>query len=137
MQTFNLFPDLFSFTLIAPFILRVVLGFIFFNLGFLKLGKEKSGWISSLHILGIKPATFFVGLLGLVEIAGGLFLIAGAYTQLVALILVVISISELLIEYKEESILKRDMVFYLLITAICLSLLLTGAGLYAVDIPVL
>lgn len=137
MQTFNLFPELFSFTLIAPFILRVVLGFIFFNLGFLKLGKEKRGWTSSLHILGIKPAYFFVGLLGLTEIAGGLFLIAGAYTQLVALVLGIISISELLIEYEEESILKRDMVFYLLLATICISLLLTGAGLYAVDIPIL
>jgi putative oxidoreductase len=137
MQTFNIFPELFSFSLIAPLILRVVLGFIFLNLGYLKLSKENFGWIASLNILGIKPAVFFVGLLGIIEIAGGLLLIAGAYTQLTALILAIISISELLIEYKEESILKRDLPFYLLLAAICLSLLLTGAGLYAVDVPVL
>ncbi len=137
MQTFNLFPELFSFSLIAPVILRVVLGFIFLNLGFLKLGKEKDGWNGSLNVLGIKPAGFFVGLLGIVEILGGLFLIAGAYTQLVALILAVISLSELLVEYKEESILKRDLVFYLLLATICVSLLLTGAGLWAVDFPIL
>lgn len=137
MQTFNIFPELFSFSIVAPLILRVILGFIFFNLGFLKLGKEKNGWTESLKILGVKPAYFFTIILGIVEIAGGLFLIAGAYTQLVALILAVISISELLIEYKEESILKRDMVFYLLIAGICCSLLLTGAGFLAVDVPLL
>jgi len=137
MQTFNIFPELFSLSLIAPLILRVVLGFIFLNLGLLKFGKERRGWTSSLHILGIKPAYLFVGILGLVEVIGGVLLIAGAYTQLVALILAVISISELLVEYKEESILRRDVVFYLMLSAICVSLLLTGAGLYAVDIPIL
>ena len=137
MQTFNLFPELFTFSLIAPFILRIVIGFIFLNLGSLKLGKERAGWKASLNILHIKPAGFFTGLLGIIEIIGGLLLIIGAYTQLVALILAVIAISETLIEYEEESILKRDMVFYLLLAAICVSLLLTGAGLFAIDIPIL
>jgi len=137
MQTFNIFPDLFSFSLIAPLILRVVLGFIFLNLGYLKLGKEKNGWINSLNVLGIKPAAFFVVVLGIIEVLGGLLLLAGAYTQLAALILAVVSISELLIEYKEESILRRDMAFYLLLSIICISLILTGAGLYAIDIPLL
>lgn len=137
MQTFNIFPELFSYSLIAPVILRVVLGLIFLNLGALKLGKEKNGWKISFTALGIHPAGFFTGLLGIVEIVGGLLLIVGAYTQITALVLGVIALCELLIEYKEDSILKRDMVFYLLLTAICASLLLTGAGLFAVDIPML
>lgn len=137
MQTFNIFPDLFTYSLYAPLVLRLVLGFIFLNLGYLKLGKERHGWIGSLNVLGLKPAGFFVGFLGIVEVFGGLLLLAGAYTQLAALVLAVFSVSELLIEYKEESILKRDFVFYLLLTAICISLVLTGAGLYAIDIPIL
>lgn len=137
MQTFNLFPELFSFSLIAPFILRIVIGLIFLNLGSLKLGKEKAGWLTSLEILNIKPAGFFVGLLGIVEALGGLLLIAGAYTQISALVLGIIALVELFIEYKEESILKRDFVFYLLLAAICVSLLLTGAGLWAIDVPFL
>lgn len=137
MQTFNLFPELFTFSLIAPFILRVVLGFIFLNLGSLKLGKEKPGWISSFQILNIRPAGFFTSLLGIVEIIGGLLLIAGAYTQVTALVLGATALMELFIEYREESILKRDFPFYLLLTAICASLLLTGAGLFAIDIPIL
>jgi len=137
MQTFNAFPDLISLSLIAPFILRIVAGLIFLNLGYLKLGKERPGWMGSMNILGLRPAGFFTGLLGILEVIGGLLLIAGAYTQISALVLGVIAFAELFIEYKEESILKRDFVFYLLIVAICASLILTGAGLFAVDIPVL
>ena len=106
-------------------------------MGYLKLTKEKAGWISSLHILGIKPANFFTILLGTVEIIGGLLVLFGAYTQLAALVLAVISISEMLVEYEEESILKRDFIFYLMLSAICVSLLFTGAGLFAIDIPIL
>ncbi len=137
MQTFNLFPELFSFSLIAPVILRIVLGLIFLNLGSLKLGKERPGWIASLNLIGLRPAGFFTVLLGIVEIIGSLLLIAGAYTQASALILGVIALAELFIEYREESILKRDFVFYLLLATICASLLLTGAGLWAVDMPIL
>jgi uncharacterized membrane protein YphA (DoxX/SURF4 family) len=137
MQTFNLFPELFSFSLIAPFILRVVLSLVFLNLGYLKLSRERPGWIGSFNILNIHPAGFFTSLLGIIEIIGGGLLLAGAYTQLTAMILGVISLVELFIEYREESILKRDFVFYLLLTAICASLLLTGAGLWAVDVPIL
>lgn len=137
MQTFNIFPELFSLSLIAPLLLRIALSFIFINLGYLKLTKEKAGWIGSLNVLNLKPAGFLVVLLGSVEIIGGLLLLAGAYTQLVALILGVICLSEMFVEYEEESILKRDVVFYLLLAVICVSLLLTGAGLYAVDVPLL
>ena len=137
MQTFNLFPELFSYSLLAPLILRIVVGLVFLNLGFLKLGKEKKGWIASLSILNIKPAGFFTTVLGLIEIIGGFLLIGGAYTQVAALVLAVISTCELLVEYEEESILKRDIVFYLLLAAICASLILSGAGLYAIDVPML
>ncbi len=137
MQTYNLFPELFAFSIIAPLILRLVIGFIFLNLGILKLGKEKKGWITSLNILGLKPAGFFVVVLGIVEIIGGLFFIVGAYTQIIAMILAIISLAELFIEYREDSILKRDVVFYLLLASICLSLILTGPGFMALDIPLL
>lgn len=136
-NTFNLFPDLFSFAIIAPFILRVAVGLIFMNLGSLKLGKERRGWIEAFHLLKITPAGFFTTLLGIIEAVGGFLLVIGAYTQAAALILGIIALCELLIEYKEESILKRDFVFYLLLTVICASLLLTGAGIFAVDIPML
>ncbi len=40
----NTFPNLLTFGIIAPFILRVVLALIAVNLGWLKLGKENLEW---------------------------------------------------------------------------------------------
>ena len=136
-HTFNFFPELFSFSLLAPLILRVAVGLIFLNLGSLKLGKERKDWNNSFKLLKLVPPGFFTGLFGIIETIGGLLLIVGAYTQVAALILGVISLFELMIEHEEESILKRDFVFYFLLTAICASLLLTGAGTFAIDIPLL
>ena len=132
---FNSFPELLNFSILAPLILRAVAGLIFMNLGSLKLSREREGWIKSFQILGWRPEGFFVGLLGIIEVVAGLLLIIGAYTQISALVLAITAICETLIEYKEENILKRDFVFYLLLSAICLSLLLTGAGLFSFDIP--
>ena len=134
-NTFNLFPELLSLSILAPIILRATAGLIFMNLGSLKLNKERLPWIKSFKLLGFEPAGFFVGLLGIVEAVGGVLLIVGAYTQITALILGVICLCELLIENREESLLKRDFVFYLMLTAICASLVVTGAGLFAFDYP--
>ncbi|MFZ2484538.1 MAG: DoxX family protein [Minisyncoccia bacterium] len=131
----NPFPDLLMYSLLGPFILRVVIGFIFIDLGLLKFKSEKERWLASFETLGLRPADFFLPLYALLQIAGGVLLLIGLWTQVVALVFVIFSGIELYIEWKAGDILKRDMVFYLLVFTISLSLLLTGAGAYAVDIP--
>lgn len=131
----NPFPELLAYGLFAPFILRVILGYIFINLGYLKLTSEKNRWRLSFEALKIKPTGFFVKTLAIIEIVGGGMFILGLYTQIAALVLAFLSFTELYIEYKEESLLKRNLVFYLLIFAICLSLLFSGAGFLAFDLP--
>ena len=131
----NPFPDLFTFSFFAPFLLRVVVGAIFIDLGALVFRKERSRWLVSLSTLGIPKPEISLKVLGVIEIVGGLMLIAGAYTQIVALILAIFTLIETYIEYKDPDILKRSLVFYLLIFVILFSLLLSGAGAYAVDLP--
>lgn len=121
--------------MLAPVILRLVLGLIFIDLGILKFRSEKPRWISSFDTLGVRPADLFVPAYALLQIIGGLLLLVGFWTQGVALAFVIFTGIELYIEWEAGDILKRDLVFYLLIFAISLSLLLTGAGAYAVDIP--
>jgi len=132
----NPFPELLSYALFAPLLLRLVLGYIFINLGRLKLKSEKDRWIFSFETLKIRPAVFCVKTLAFIEIIGGTMLILGFYTQIAALVLAFITFAELFIEYKEESLLKRNLVFYLLIFTICLSLLFSGAGFMAFDLPI-
>jgi len=62
-------------------------------------------------------------------------LILGFYTQISALILAIITFAETYIEYKESAILKRNLIFYIILFAILLSLLLSGAGAFAIDLP--
>lgn len=131
----NPFPELLMYSLLGSFILRVVLGLIFIDLGFLKLRSEKDRWFASFETLGLRPADLFVPLYALLQITGGLLLLIGLWTQVAALAFVIFTGIELYVEWQAKEVLKRDIVFYLLIFAISLSLLVTGAGAYAIDIP--
>lgn len=131
----NTFPSLLIYSPVAPFILRVVLGLILIDLGILKFRAERADWIRSFEALSLKPARVLLPIYALMQIVGGALLIIGLYTQLAALAFAIFLGIELYIEYKEKNILKRDLVFFLLTFSIALSLLFTGAGAYAVDIP--
>ncbi len=131
----NPFPDLLMYSFFGPLILRLILGLIFIDLGVLKLRGEKESWTASFQTLGLNPADLFVPLYAILQIVGGVLLVVGLWTQVAALFFALFSGIELYVEWRARDILKRDMVFYLLVFVISLSLLLTGAGAYAIDIP--
>ncbi len=129
----NSFPDLLTYGQLSPFILRIVLGLIALNLGGLKFGKEKHNWKKVFETIHFEPAEYFVKALGFIEIVGGLAIIFGFYTQIAAIIFSVVFFCEMILEYREESLEKRNLSFYLLMFAISLSLIFTGAGAFAFD----
>lgn len=131
----NPFPELLTYSLLAPFILRLTLGYILVNLGSLKLKVEKDRWETAFHLLGFKEKALATKVLGYIEILGGLALLLGFYTQIAALVFVLLLGIELFIEQKEEALMKRDLTFYILLFAISLSLLFSGAGFLAFDLP--
>jgi uncharacterized membrane protein YphA (DoxX/SURF4 family) len=107
---------------------------IFINLGYLKFGSEKTSWIGFFKTTPL-PAAASVQVLALIQIVGGLMLLIGFFTQIAALVFVIITSIELFIEKRDPILLRRGFVFYLLLFAISLSLLLTGAGFLAIDLP--
>lgn len=131
----NPFPEFLNYSLLAPLILRVAVGLIFLDLGVLKFRSEKSRWMATFDTLGLRPSDFFVPVYGGLQVIGGLMFIFGLYTQIAALFFVLSTGAELYIEWKARDILKRDIVFYLLLFVVSLSLLLTGAGAWAFDLP--
>ena len=131
----NTFPDLLTFSMLSPLILRVVLGLIAINLGYLKLTKEKIEWQELFETINIHPARIFVKALAYVEIIGGLLLITGSYTQLVAIIFITLFFCEAVLDYREEKLEDRDLTFYILMLTISLSLVFLGAGAFAFDLP--
>src|SRR3989344_4867428 len=131
----NPFPELLVYSLLAPFILRVVAGLIFVDLGILLFKNEKQRWLASLSAIKVPNPQIAVKILGMTEIITGIMLILGLYTQIATIILAVITFKAVYIEYREPAILKRTLVFYILLLAITLSLLLSGAGAFAIDLP--
>ncbi|MBI2086760.1 MAG: DoxX family protein [Candidatus Zambryskibacteria bacterium] len=131
----SLFPDLLNYSFLAPFILRVVIGLIFIDLGFLIFKSEKKRWVASFETLGLHPVSFFVPLYGVLQTVGGILLLIGLWTQAAALAFAILTGVELYIEWRAREVLKRDIVFYILIFAASVSLLLTGPGAYAIDLP--
>ncbi len=131
----NPFPELLNYALLAPFLLRALLGLIFLDLGILKLRGERSRWITSFETLHLNPADLLVGFYALLQIAGAALLFLGLYTQVAALFFALSTGAELFVETRAQSVLKRDYTFYLILFVISLSLLLTGAGAFAFDIP--
>ncbi len=131
----NPFPELLVYSLLAPFILRVVAGLVFLDLGLLLFKGEKSRWLTSFTTLKIPNPQIGVKVLGVIEIVGGIMFILGFYTQIAALVLSLIIFIETYIEYRDPAILKRTLVFYIMLLSLSLSLLLSGAGAFAFDLP--
>ncbi|MDP2705205.1 MAG: DoxX family membrane protein [Patescibacteria group bacterium] len=130
----TLFPELLTYGLVAPFLLRISIGFVLINLGYLSFKGERKQWENVGNLLRIPEKVFASGY-GVFQIAGGIFFVIGLWTQAFALLFSALFLAELLVEYREESILKRELAFYLLLFVISLSLLFSGAGFFAFDIP--
>lgn len=135
VHTFSLFPDFLSYAGLSPLLLRLVLGLILLNLGFLKLSGERKGWIMFLRSVRIPRPKEICTTLGVIEIVSAILLLIGLYTQAAALIIIFLSFVQFFIESKEESLLRRDIVFYLLLLTLSISLFVTGPGPYAFDLP--
>ena len=113
----SLFPELFNFSFLAPFILRIALGVPLIKHGFGKIiAKEKIPQ----KILG-----------GIVFISG-IFLIIGLFTQAAAIIVSLIIVINSIVRRGQHS---RSLTERLIKLAIAVSLILTGPGLFAFDLP--
>ena len=131
----NTFPSLLSFSFLSPMILRLVLGFIALNLGFLKITSESELWRKLFETINFHPAGFFVKLLAAIETIGGILLLLGAYTQITAIVFALLFFCEAILEYRDDELERRSITFYILVFAIALSLVFSGAGAFALDLP--
>jgi uncharacterized membrane protein YphA (DoxX/SURF4 family) len=132
----NPFPDLLAFSLLSPLIIRLFVGYQFFLWGYGKIiAKRVASDIDGVkkEWLGQDSVLFY--LFGIIQLFGGLFLIIGAYTQYTALMLSAIMLGAIVVKMRQPELLTDSLKYYLLILLICMSLLFTGAGSFAIDIP--
>src|SRR3990167_5540064 len=123
----NIFPDLLSYSFFAPFLLRVVLGLVFIVHGYPKLFKSFSETVGFFESIGIRPAKFWVFVVGAVEFFGGIALVFGFATQLVAA-LIVVNMLVAIAKVKGKQGFVNGFEFDLMLLIVALSLVLTGSG---------
>jgi uncharacterized membrane protein YphA (DoxX/SURF4 family) len=134
----NIFPDLLFLQLLSPFLLRVAVGIMFFWIGYSYLFRDRVATIAQLSTKWPKYATFAVIFGGIFETIIGIFLVAGFLTQIAAIAGMLIATDALFAKflYRDlDKVVKYSKMFYILVFIISLSLLFSGAGAFAVDLP--
>lgn len=132
----NIFPDLITYILFAPLLLRVVVGILFLSWGYHLFWREKyAETASTLRVDWGASGAFFIWYLAIAEVLLGLALIAGFFTQIAAIVGMIVSGKLYFLSVRYPVIAHAGKTAYLLIFVICLSLLFTGAGAFGVDMP--
>lgn len=130
----NPFPQLLVFSFFAPTVLRIAAACVFFYLAYSHFGN-RSAAAKELAFLTHKVARAVMGLYILVEALAGLSLLLGYWTQIGALVGLVISLKILLIRRSFHHLAPLSRLAYVLLAVICFSLALSGAGAVAFDLP--
>ncbi|HEC30699.1 MAG TPA: DoxX family protein [Candidatus Yonathbacteria bacterium] len=135
MNTLSIFPDMLTFGLLAPFILRVVIGLIFIYFGVSKIWLEKERRVKFFKKIGFGAGIVFFWIISVLEIIGGVFLMLGLFTQPTSLVLMLIIIGAIYTKIRHPHLLDNTVEFYFLVLAVLLSLLVLGPGFWGIDLP--
>jgi uncharacterized membrane protein YphA (DoxX/SURF4 family) len=135
LDILNVFPHLLTYSLLAPFILRITLGFVFLRFGGTLLSHRRTEATATAESIGIPGAPYAMLALGIIEIVVGIALIAGIYTQVAAIVAALVALKFIYWKLRGKPLGNEGILFDLLILAIAFSLVLSGAGLFAFDLP--
>ena len=126
---------LLAYGLAGPLIIRIVLGILFILAGFVKVFRDREECARIFEGMGFPAPRVFSIVVGLVELLGGICLIAGFGTQVVAIVLSLLTLLFLYIKIRRPDLLPNGAVYYVLILTMAISLTVTGAGFLAFDLP--
>lgn len=131
----NIFPELLNYGLLAPTIIRITLAITLLFIGYETVFSKRLNFLSYFEAKKYPLAKLLPIKLGVAEIIAGLFLLFGFFTQVAALATVFLSLMLMYIENRDEKILPHSLTFYLIIAILSVTLLFSGAGAFAIDIP--
>lgn len=115
----SLFPSLLSYGLLAPLLLRIVLALVVLHFAYVHIMKRQR-----------VPVVF-----GIIQTISGLLLLIGLFTQVAALILVIMFGLLMVKQIVNKAFLSDGVNYYLFLFIIALSLMLSGPGAFAFDYP--
>ncbi len=129
----NTFPHLLALGFYAPTLIRIAVACLLFYAAY-KVYKNR-GAAADLHFPVVGTAAWAGGFTTLMYLAFGLLLFFGAYTQIAALLCGITSLKGLLFNKRYPLLFPYPRSTYALLLAACLSLLVSGAGAMAYDLP--
>lgn len=131
----NTFPDLLSFGLLAPTIIRLCVGFVLIYFSLLTLSKLNKKVAQKLDEYKYPAPKFMTFLIGIVGVVSGSFIIAGFFTQVSALVTIYLLLNLSIIDSGDSKIFGQSTIFYIILILITTTLLFSGAGFLAFDLP--
>jgi len=118
----SVFPSLLSWQQLSPFLIRLTLGGIFLFWSYRTFFKSSP--------------TLNQKIIAIIEAIAGILMVLGVWTQIGALIALVDLIVRLYSKVKSKSFLTDGVNYYFILLVLALSLLITGAGLFAFDVAI-
>lgn len=131
----NPFPELLTYTFFAPLVLRLSVGFLLFFAGWHHLVAQRTSIVSAVvSRVGSKGAGL-VWYIGTLEFIVAIGLVAGYLTQIAALIGIGLCLHLFWLARNESPAALFSAGTYFLMVVILATLMVTGAGAMAVDMP--
>jgi uncharacterized membrane protein YphA (DoxX/SURF4 family) len=107
---------------VAPLLLRVVLGIVLLYWAYETFKNSES--------------SLYQKIIGGIEGVAGLLLVIGMQIQIVAMVVTIDLLIKIVEKIMKKAFLTNGINYYLLVLAITLSLIVTGAGIWAIDIAI-
>lgn len=130
----NPFPDLLYFSLLVPVILRLSIGSFFLLEGYSRIFTKREQFRALFVERWQERGVSLLWVAGILEVTIGAMFFVGFYTQIAALLAILLVITASFVQHG-FLLLVRGKMLYLFILAITLSLLLSGAGPFSFDLP--
>lgn len=126
----SVFPELYNYSHIAPFLLRLAVGAFFMASGF------KNVFIATINGTRSRAGLTAPKTLGVLEILCGAFLLVGLFVQPVAIAVSIILIAAMALKPKPEfgGVSGQHGLRFVLL-AVLSSLIVLGPGIFAFDLP--
>jgi uncharacterized membrane protein YphA (DoxX/SURF4 family) len=128
------FPELLSFGLLAPTILRLAIGFFFAFEALDMLERGRAATTSDTSKADLTPSGIGLRLTAYAHLIIGALLVVGLFTQVAALAAVFLCFALLRLA-PHPLYAPRERVVYKLLFFIALSLIVLGPGIFAFDLP--
>lgn len=132
-MVFSLFPDVFFLSPFAYTLLRLSAGFVFLLAAWTHY--ERRNELDTIPFIFIGKGVWIPVFASIIEGLTGFALILGVFTQAAAIVGALLAIKSFVWKKRYNTFFPLSRTASALLFVICLSLVVTGAGAFAIDLP--